>query len=210
MQPSRPVRRRRRRGGTGARAPSGDLGSPASIGCVVDKVSARSSRAATIGSTVICERCASNMPTSASLSVIGRRVISWKRVPTLDTRRQMSITRCWMITTAAASASSKARPGGMAESAASSGSGSSAASITAAMTSSLSAKARKMVPSAIPAASAIWRLVTRSPCSISSGSVAATIIERRSSGGSAVARFVRISVVGSRSRGRSQPPTVAE
>ncbi len=45
-----------------------------------------------------------------------------------------------------------------------------------------------MVPSAIPAASAIWRVVTISPCSSSSGTVAATIIERRSSGGMAGAR----------------------
>ena len=61
--------------------------------------------------------------------------------------------------------------------------------MTAAMTSSLSAKARKMVPSAMPAASAIWRLVTRSPCSRSSGRAAATIIDRRSSGAMALARF---------------------
>ena len=45
---------RRRRAGTGARARRAIVGSPASIGCVVDSVSARSSRAATIGSTVIC------------------------------------------------------------------------------------------------------------------------------------------------------------
>ena len=50
------------------------------------------------------------------------------------------------------------------------------------MTSSLSAKARKMVPSAMPAASAIWRDVTRSPCSRISGRAASTIDARRSSG----------------------------
>ena len=64
------------------------------------------------------------MRTSASLSAIGRRVISWNRVPTLDTSRQMSMTRCCMITTAAASAvlEGRARSGWRA-SAASSGCG---------------------------------------------------------------------------------------
>jgi len=121
----------------------------------VESVSARSSRAATIGSTVIRDRFASNMRTSAPLSGIGRRVVSWNCGPTLDTTRQMSMTRICMIRIAAARAASKVSPAGMSVSAASRGSGSSAASMTAAMTSSLSAKARKIVPSAIPAASAI-------------------------------------------------------
>ena len=88
-------------------------------------------------------RFAANRPTSASLSVTGRRVISWKRVPTLDTRRQMSMTRCWMSTTAAARPSSNATSAGIPARAASSGAGSRAASMTATMISSLSAKARK-------------------------------------------------------------------
>ena len=60
---------------------------------------------------------------------------------------------------------------------------------TAAISSSLSAKMRKIVPSAIPAASAICRVVTISPCSMSKGSVASMIIDRRSPGGSAAARL---------------------
>ena len=40
------------------------------------------------------------------------------------------------------------------------------------MSDSLSGKTRKMVPSAMPAASAIWRVVSLAPCSISSGMVA--------------------------------------
>ena len=43
-------------------------------------------------------------------------------------------------------------------------------------------------PRRCPAASAIWRVVTISPCSSSSGSMASTIIARRSSGGIASAR----------------------
>ena len=58
-------------------------------------------------------RWAAKMRTSASLSAIGRRVISWKRVPTLDISRQMSMTRCWRITTAATSRSSNASPAGI-------------------------------------------------------------------------------------------------
>src|SRR2546421_10037864 len=48
----------------------------------------------------------------------------------------------------------------------------------------------------MPAAPAICRLVTRSPCSSSSGSVAATIIARRSSGARAGARFVFVAIAG--------------
>ena len=65
------------------------------------------------------------------------------------------------------------------------------ASTTAAISSSLSAKTRKIVPSAMPAASAIWRVVTISPCSSSSGSIASMIIARRSSGGRDSARRPR-------------------
>ena len=61
--------------------------------------------------------------------------------------------------------------------------------MTAVITSSLSAKTRKIVPSAIPEASAIWRVVTISAFSSSSGRVASMIAERRSSGGRALARL---------------------
>ena len=60
--------------------------------------------------------------------------------------------------------------------------------MTASMSASLPANTRKMVPSAIPAASAMSWVVTISPCSRSRGRVAAMIIERRSSAGRAVAR----------------------
>ncbi len=72
---------------------------------------------------------------------------------------------------------------------------SNADSTTASIRDSLSGKTRKMVPSAIPAASAIWRVVTVEPWARSSGSVAAMISARRSDGGSAVAR-VRLGALG--------------
>ena len=62
------------------------------------------------------------------------------------------------------------------------GSGSKAVSTAASMSDSLSGKTRKIVPSAMPAASAIWRVVTPAPCSISSGMVADTMAARRSTG----------------------------
>ena len=55
------------------------------------------------------------------------------------------------------------------------GRGSSAASMTASRSAVLSSKTRKMVPSAMPAAWAISRVVTAAPCSRKSGRVAATI-----------------------------------
>ena len=67
---------------------------------------------------------------------------------------------------------------------------SNAASTTAAIRLSLSGKTRKIVPSAMPAASAICRVVTAAPCASSSGNVAATISARRSEGGRAAARLV--------------------
>ena len=45
----------------------------------------------------------------------------------------------------------------------------------------MSAKTRKIVPSAIPAAWAISRVVTAAPWARKRGSVAATMVERRSS-----------------------------
>ena len=68
--------------------------------------------------------------------------------------------------------------------------------MTASMSASLLAKTRKMVPSAIPAASAMSWVVTISPCSSSSGNVAAMIIERRSSAGRAAARLGRTTPAG--------------
>ena len=104
----------------------------------------------------------------------------------------------------------------MARIAASVGAVSSAASMTASSNADLSSKTRKIVPSAIPAASAISRVVTAAPCSRKRGTVAATIAERRSSSGNAAARTRPwISVIEgehtlsedslSRRRGPSQP-----
>ena len=72
---------------------------------------------------------------------------------------------------------------------------SSAASTTAAISDSLSGKTRKIVPSAMPAASAIWRVVSAAPWASSSGRVASTMRARRSSGGSAAARDREVSRV---------------
>ena len=72
---------------------------------------------------------------------------------------------------------------------------SNAASTTASIRRSLSGKTRKIVPSAMPAASAIWRVVTAAPCASSSGSVAATISARALLGGSAAARVRPVAAV---------------
>ena len=77
------------------------------------------------------------------------------------------------------------------------GPGSSTAATAASISSSLSAKTRKIVPSAMPAASAIWRVVIERPSRLSSGTVAATMAARRSSGAIGSARpRVRRSVAG--------------
>ena len=55
-------------------------------------------------------------------------------------------------------------------------------SINASKSSSLDEKARKIVPSAIPAASAIMRVVVAVPCSITRGRATSRIAARRSSG----------------------------
>ena len=77
----------------------------------------------------------------------------------------------------------------MASTASWNGMGSKAASTAACRTACLSGKTRKIVPSAMSAASAICRVLIASPCSSSSGTVAATMAARRSSGGSAAARL---------------------
>jgi hypothetical protein len=56
------------------------------------------------------------------------------------------------------------------------------------MSDSLPGNTRKIVPSAILAAEAIWRVVTEAPYSARRGVAAAMIAARRCSGGSAVAR----------------------
>ncbi len=65
---------------------------------------------------------------------------------------------------------------------------SNASATTVSISSSLVANTRKIVPSAMPAASAIWRVLTSRPQRCSNGSVAARIAARRSSAGSGVAR----------------------
>ena len=68
------------------------------------------------------------------------------------------------------------------------GAGSRTSAITATSSESLSSKTRKIVPSAMPAASAISRVVTVAPRRQTSGLAAATIAARRWSGGSGAAR----------------------
>ena len=53
---------------------------------------------------------------------------------------------------------------------------------------------RKIVPSAMPAASATSFVVVRRPCSSRSGRVAVTISSRRSSGDSGFARSLFVSI----------------
>ena len=65
-----------------------------------------------------------------------------------------------------------------------------ASATTVSISSSLVAKTRKIVPSAMPAASAICRVLTSRPHCCSSGSVAARIAARRSSAGRGVARGI--------------------
>ena len=188
---------------------SGDVGSPASIGCVVESVSARSSRAATIGSTRDLGRGArSNMRTSASLSAIGRRVVSWKRGA--DARHQPPDVDDTLLhdhdrrgEPAPRTARSAAMRGerGLERLRVERG-------LDRPRRSPRPCRRRpgRSCPRRSPAASAIWRLVTRSPCSRRSGSVAATIIDRRSSGGSADAAC-RASPPGRRAcRSRSPRP----
>ena len=70
----------------------------------------------------------------------------------------------------------------------STGPGSSTVAIAVWISASLSGNTRKIVPSATPAASAICRVVTLTPCSATKGSVAATSAARRSAGGNGLAR----------------------
>ena len=95
---------------------------------------------------------------------------------------------------AGASRSASGRSMSIAPISAAAGPGSTMAATAASTSSSLSAKTRKIVPSAMPAASAIWRVVTARPCSFSSGTVAATIAARRSSGAIGSARPRRVAV----------------
>ena len=74
------------------------------------------------------------------------------------------------------------------------GPASNSASSTASKSSSLVGNTRKIVPSAMPAASATSFVVVRRPCSISSGRVAVMIAARRSSGDSGLARSLFVSI----------------
>ena len=102
--------------------------------------------------------------------------------------RHSDATRRWTMSTAASQRASSGSVGSIARSSASTGAGSKACSTAASINVSLSAKTRKIVPSATPAASAIWRVVIWVPWAIKSGTVAARIDARRSSGGNAAAR----------------------
>ena len=100
---------------------------------------------------------------------------------TLSIRRRIA-------STASVSTCSSAPCGSMARSSSTSGAGSSTLATAALITASLSGKTRKIVPSAMPAASAISRVVTAAPWSQTSGTAAATMAARRSSGGRGAAR----------------------
>ena len=93
-----------------------------------------------------------------------------------------------MTVTAAASRSRSGRSRSTAASSASTAAVSNASWTQAWMISSLLSKTRKMVPSAMPAALAISRVLMPRPLSRSSGIVAAMIEARRSSGAIAGAR----------------------
>ena len=109
--------------------------------------------------------------------------------PTAAMSCQMEATRRWMISAAASRRPSSGSVRSMVPRARSTGSGSKACSRAASISDSLSGKTRKMVPSAMPAASAIWRVVTMAPSAISSGMVAATMAARRFVGGRGAARW---------------------
>ena len=68
------------------------------------------------------------------------------------------------------------------------GPGSNAASVAAQISASLLGKTRKIVPSATPAASAIWRVETWAPCWRISARVEPTMAARRCSGAIGAAR----------------------
>src|SRR6476659_8374662 len=104
-------------------------------------------------------------------------------MPTAARSWSTSAMRRRRMSTAATRRASSGRPASMASSAASTALVSRAASTTAAMSVSLSGKTRKIVPSAMPAASAIWRVVSAAPWARRSGSVASTMRALRSAGG---------------------------
>ena len=104
--------------------------------------------------------------------------------------------RCRMASTAWVRTDSRFCRGSMSRSARTYGSGSRTLSTTARTTASLSGKTRKIVPSAMPAASAISRVVTAAPWSQTSGTAAAMIADRRCSGGSGVARPGVVTCIG--------------
>ena len=93
-----------------------------------------------------------------------------------------------MASTASVSTCSRPSNGSIRRSSATYGAGSRTLATAALITASLSGKTRKIVPSAMPAASAISRVVTAAPWSQTSGMAAAMMAARRSSGGSGAAR----------------------
>ena len=125
---------------------------------------------------------------SAGLSAIGRRAGSSPRLPIREITCQTSAPRRCDSSAAWATTVANGWEASIAASASSRGSGSRMRSITAERSESLSGNTRKRVPSAMPAASATWRVVTCSPCSMSSGMAASTMLRRRSSNGSDAAR----------------------
>ena len=121
----------------------------------------------------MCGPLESTSPRSATITCItdSIRAATWRTVASTLARRSGSA--------ASDSAIRSLPPGGLI-----------VCSATANSSAFLSGKTRKMVPSAMPAASAICRVVTRPPCSAYSGAAAATIAARRSSADIGAARGV--------------------
>jgi hypothetical protein len=98
------------------------------------------------------------------------------------------LNRVWAMSTAAIIRSRSGSSRSTLASASRNGSTSNAVLKVASIRASLLPKARKIVPSATPAASAICRVLTSTPYFSSRGKVAWTSAARRSSGGNGVAR----------------------
>ena len=158
---------------TPSRASDDDLGggravSPVmNMGWVPPKVIARSTCAASPG--IAAEEMAVGLEqgdeavdvAEARFRGSGGPCRSWVSVATRPMScEDRAIVRAWISSTARPRRSSSGRVRSMASMASMIGPGSNASSTAAHTTESLSGKTRKMVPSAIPDASAIWRVVT--------------------------------------------------
>ena len=152
-----------------------------SAGWFDDSESPHSSWAAASGVTRRVACSGANSPASAASSGRSVRTGFGGPEPSAVISWNTSVRRRWMIAVAGARRSASGRAVPIAAISAAVGPGSRIVATAASTSSSLSENTRKMVPSAMPAASAICRVVSARPCSLSSGTVAATIAARRSS-----------------------------